>query len=202
MHACFIFFTTWTSEPWSLHLHLRVRLSSSTSANPGNSEDDACLAKSSCLADVQRTFVRCRLKENVDKRELIVKTSRKKQQRNDRDPFTVAWNQTASRSSVRYLGVTLGSTLSMEAHIETIRRRAYYHLLSNRRARGFLDQPSARLLVKSNVISRLDYWNSLLSGLTVSSLQRQKVFSSRPGLNLSFIICSRNFQHFDVMKGK
>lgn len=106
-------------------------------------------------------LLRCQFKESPGKRKLLVVKSQNKKQLGD--PFIVTDNQISPLSSVRYLGVTLNNTLYIEAQIESSGRSAYYHFLLIKRARGFLYLPSTRLLVQSLVISRLHYYDSLLS---------------------------------------
>ena len=64
---------------------------------------------------------------------------------------------------VKYLGVQMDSLLNLESHVNLITSNAYYYLRNISKIRQNLDTDSAKSLVQSMVISRIDYCNSLLS---------------------------------------
>src|SRR6218665_2935534 len=72
---------------------------------------------------------------------------------------------------VRDLGVLLDCKLNMTQHVSSTARRCFFHLLRIRQVRRCLDETCRRILVQALVISRLDYCNSVLSGLPSSTLQ-------------------------------
>ena len=63
---------------------------------------------------------------------------------------------------VRNLGVLLDSDMSLEEHVNSICRTAYYHLHNIGKIRGYLDKVTAEQLIQAFVTTRLDYCNSLL----------------------------------------
>jgi hypothetical protein len=65
----------------------------------------------------------------------------------------------------RHLGLTIDSRLPLASHVRAVCRSARYHLWRISRFRRSLDLASMKCLVNSLVISRLDYANSLFSGL-------------------------------------
>ena len=67
-------------------------------------------------------------------------------------------------SSVKNLGVTLDSNLSMSQHISNTCKAAYIHIRHISSIRYLLTTQATQTLVCSLVLSRLDYCNSLLSG--------------------------------------
>ena len=67
-------------------------------------------------------------------------------------------------SSVKNLGVTLDSNLSMSQHISNTCKAAYIKIRHIRSIRHLLTTQATQTLVCSLVLSRLDYCNSLLSG--------------------------------------
>ena len=67
-------------------------------------------------------------------------------------------------SSVKNLGVTLDSNLSMSQHISNTCKAAYIQIRHISSIRRLLTTQATQTLVCSLVLSRLDYCNSLLSG--------------------------------------
>ena len=73
--------------------------------------------------------------------------------------------------TAKNLGVVLDSQLSFKAHIASVTRSCRFTLYNIRRIRPFLTQESAQLLIQTSVISKLDYCNSLLTGLPACTLK-------------------------------
>jgi len=73
-------------------------------------------------------------------------------------------------SVVRDLGVQLDSELSMKQHIRKV-ATCFFHLCHLRQIRRRVGQELTLHLVLAYVIKRLDYCNSLLAGLPLSSFE-------------------------------
>ena len=71
---------------------------------------------------------------------------------------------------VRDLGVLLDSQLSLSNHITSVARACFFHLRRIRQTKRCLNEQCLRVLVQALVISRLDYCNSILTGLPDSTL--------------------------------
>jgi hypothetical protein len=80
---------------------------------------------------------------------------------------------TASKC-VRNLGVVFDCVFNMENHITSVCQSCYFHLRNIGSIRRYLDQEIAAQIIHAFVISKLDYCNSLLIGLTDKSLSRLK----------------------------
>ena len=74
--------------------------------------------------------------------------------------------------SVRNLGVTLDSTLSLHQYLMNICRAAYLELRRINSIRNFLSVDAVKTLVCSLLLFRLDYCNSLLVGLPQYHIKR------------------------------
>ena len=74
--------------------------------------------------------------------------------------------------SIRNLGVTLDSTLSLHQHVMNICRVAYLKLRRINFIRNLLSVDAVKTLVCSLVLSRLDYCNSLLVGFPQYLIKR------------------------------
>ena len=65
---------------------------------------------------------------------------------------------------VRNLGFILDSNLTMKQHVIKTYQTAYYEIKRISSIRRYLTEDAAKQLVTSCVLSRLDYYNSLLIG--------------------------------------
>ena len=74
--------------------------------------------------------------------------------------------------SVRYLGITLDSTLSLHQHVMNVCRVACLELRHIISIRNLLSVDAVKTLVCSFVLSRLDYCNSLLVDLPQYLIKR------------------------------
>jgi len=92
--------------------------------------------------------------------------------------------------SARNLGVMFDSTLSFSSHISSVCRSAFFVIRQLRQLRSSLDFDSSVILANSIIHSKLDYCNSLFSGLPISSISRlQRVQNA-----LARVVCkSRKF---------
>ena len=68
-------------------------------------------------------------------------------------------------ASVRNLGVIFDSTLSFDAHINSISKSANFHLRRIRHIRKYCSKRITKLLINALVLSRIDYCGSLFSDL-------------------------------------
>src|ERR1043165_8013363 len=59
----------------------------------------------------------------------------------------------------------------MTQHISSVAKACYFHLRQIQQVKRCLDETCFRILIQALVISRLDYCNSVLSGLPSSTLQ-------------------------------
>ena len=115
-----------------------------------------------------------RLKLNDDKTELIVFTSKYKQDLYNDLSITIGDTVVDCSSQVKDLGVIFDRVLSLRQHVSYTSKTCRFHLRNIRRMRKYIPQDTSVVLVKSLVMSRLDYSNGVFYGLpkcTVSGLQ-------------------------------
>ena len=74
-------------------------------------------------------------------------------------------------SSVRNLGVIFDEQLSFKKHIQNVSKNLNYHLLNLYHARPHFDKSSFEIAMHALISTRLDYCNSLYSGLPDSSIR-------------------------------
>nr|KAG5692731.1 hypothetical protein BaRGS_033842 [Batillaria attramentaria] len=74
--------------------------------------------------------------------------------------------------SVRDLGLTVDSELTMVPHINKVTKNCFYFLRILGKLRPFLSLPAANSIALALVMSRVDYCNSALWGLPVAQISR------------------------------
>ena len=75
-------------------------------------------------------------------------------------------------NSVKSLGVTLGSELTLKKHVGNICKSSHFHIRALRHIRQSLDLETAKTVGCAIVGSRLDYCNSILHGTSDSNLKK------------------------------
>ncbi len=91
-------------------------------------------------------------------------------------------------SFIKNLGVIFDEDLSYEKHIKTVSNFAMFRLRNLRHVRSHFDKHSFQIIIHASITSRLDYCNSLLSGLPASSLRHLQLvqnYAARLILNRS-----------------
>lgn len=76
-----------------------------------------------------------------------------------------------SNREAKNLGVIIDNDLTFEPHIRNVAKIAFFHLWNIAKVRPLLQQVDAEKLMHGFITSRLDYCNSLLSGLPQKSIQ-------------------------------
>ena len=87
--------------------------------------------------------------------------------------------------SVRNLGVTFDSEMSLTKHISSVCSSSYFIIRQIRQMRSSLDHNSAVLLANALVSSKLDFCNSLYYGLPQSSIHRLQLVQN----SLARVVC-------------
>ncbi|XP_064157802.1 uncharacterized protein LOC135235844 [Anguilla rostrata] len=77
----------------------------------------------------------------------------------------------SSSLTAKNLGVVMNNRLSLSQNIMAVSRTCRFFLYNIRRIRPFLTTYATQLLVQAMVLSRLDYYNSLLAGLPASAIR-------------------------------
>ena len=127
-----------------------------------------------CVSEIREWMNQNMLKLNDDKTELILFASKYKQDLYNDLSITIGDTVVDCSSQVRDLGVIFDRVLSLRQHVSYTSRACRFHLRNISRIRMYIPQDISIVLIKSLVMSRLDYSNALLYGLpkcTVSGLQ-------------------------------
>ena len=118
-----------------------------------------------CISEVVSWMEQNFLKLNKDKTELIVFTSKHRQELCNTLNIKIGNNLAVPKPYVKNLCVTLDNALSMEAHVRTVSKACWYHLRNISRIAMFCQKMLVEQSFKPLVTSRLDYANALLYGL-------------------------------------
>ena len=127
-----------------------------------------------CVSEIREWMNQNMLKLNDDKAELIVFTSKYKPDVYNDLSITIGDTVVDCSSQVKDLGVIFDRELSLRQHVSYTSNSCRFHLRKISRIRKYIPQDTSVVLVKSLVMSRLDYSNGLFYGLpkcTVSGLQ-------------------------------
>ena len=137
----------------------------------------------SCIRDVKAWASENMLELNYDKTELmLVISKRTRHLHNLPTSITIGNAQIPFKLSVKNLGFTLGSHLTMNAHVTNIARTFYFEVRRLASIRRFLTSTATATLVSAFVLSRIDYCHSLLFSSThdvTSNLQRIQNYAAR-----------------------
>ena len=114
-----------------------------------------------CVSEIREWMNQNMLKLNDDKTELIVFTSRYKQDLYNDLSITIGDTVVDCSSQVKDLGVIFDRLLSLRQHVSYTSKTCRFHLRNINRIRKYIPQDTSVVLVKSLVLSRLDYSNAL-----------------------------------------
>ncbi len=133
----------------------------------------ACATLSNTVGDLDSWMRENFLKCNADKTDaLFVFTRRMRHQLQDQFPnIRIIDSDISPSSSVRNLGVVFDSEFSFKLHISQVVKSCNFHLRNIGKIRNFLSQDVTRIYIHALITSRLDFCNSLLSGLPNRSIQ-------------------------------
>ena len=121
----------------------------------------------SCTADVARWFLENALLLNPTKTEAVLFGTRQRLRAVDGGRGVSAAGALVSfADSLKLLGVTLDSSLSLDRHVSDVVRSCNYHIRALRHIRKRLTPEAARIAACAIVGARLDYCNSLFYGMS------------------------------------
>ena len=142
---------------------------------------------SKCSDDIARWMKSNRLQLNTSKTEVIWCSSTRRQHQIPTDDVQIADAYVHPVSSVRNLGVQFDSALSMSDHVSRTVGTCFAALRRIRSVRSSLSRQSLLDLVRALVVTRVDYCNSSLAGISGHLLNRlQSVLNAAARL-----VCSK-----------
>ena len=137
---------------------------------------ESCKKLEQCIHDIRSWMTSHFLKMNDDKTEFIIFSS---------CPSTVpqcsiniCGTMVYPSTRVKNLGVLFDNKMDMSLYVNTILKSGYFHLRNISRVRRLLDKDSTNTLVRTTVLSRLDYCNSLLFGMSNQTIKKLQVLQN------------------------
>ena len=109
---------------------------------------------------------------NADKTEVMVVGTASRVNQIESDTINILDSEITIQKSVKYLGVRLDQTMSMSEHISHICRSSFLSLRRIGCIRPYLSDKATSCLVNSLILSRLDFCNSILTGITNEQINR------------------------------
>ena len=88
------------------------------------------------------------------------------------NPLHIGSHSIMPSRTAKSLGAVIDSHLSMDSHISSICKTAYFHLRNIGRLRRYLDREALECVVHAFITTKLDYCNSLLHGIPTTQLNR------------------------------
>ena len=82
-------------------------------------------------------------------------------------------------STIRNLGVIFDSSMSMTEHVKSIAKSINFHLRNIYRIRRFITFDSCNHLARSLILSRIDYANSALYGISADDKRKLQTLQNR-----------------------
>ncbi|XP_067660615.1 uncharacterized protein [Haliotis asinina] len=129
-----------------------------------------------CTKSIKSWMSSMMLKMNDDKTEAMLVGSKHRLNKITTEKIKIADAEITLPSSVRDLGVFIDQDLTLDAQISHLSRICFFHLKAISNIRQNLTTDAAHTLVRSLVLSRLDYSNSILFGLSPAHLTKlQKI---------------------------
>ena len=153
------------------------------SFSPKSGEDIAAakLRMTQCIAEIRSWMLANKLKLNDSKTELfLIASSKHANSVSYLDhKLEIGGSVISPSDTVKNLGIISDDSLSMKSHVSSLCRSINFHLRNLSRIRPFIDRCTCAHAVRSLILSRLDYGNSLLGGLSATDTQRLQKLQNR-----------------------
>ena len=130
----------------------------------------AIIGLQNCILEVIKWMTSNALKINEEKTEFIIFNSTNIPSTNY--TLQIGDNTIPMSGQVKILGVTLGSTMTLDGQMAATCRSSYMHIRRINTIRQYLTNNAVKTLTQSLVTSSLDYCNIICNGLLMKSIKR------------------------------
>ena len=137
---------------------------------------------SNCVGETKSWMSDNLIQFNDQKSDALVCYSKSSRLKPANIPLALGEASISPSDTVRNLGVTLDTHLTMQKHIEKVCSTAFYHLRKIAKIRKHISRAATAQLVSALVLSHINYGNSLLTGLPacrIYPLQKVKNAAAR-----------------------
>ena len=152
---------------------------------------------SKCISEINTWMVHNMLQLNQDKTEFYIIGTGKATKNLSNVILKLGDLSVEPSATIKNLGVVFDCTLNMSAHVSHLCKTINFHIRNLWRIRRFLSQEACHHAVRSLVLSRIDYANSLLLGAREGDLTRLQRLQNRAA-RLVFA-CGRDRRSTDLM---
>ena len=147
---------------------------------------------SKCVDDIQYWMIENKLRLNQDKTEFFVASSLHHQKKLENITLLLDDVEICPSKSVRNLGVVFDQQMCMSDHVTQLCKSVNWLVRNIYRIRPFIDYDTCHNTVRGIILSRLDYCNVLLNGITKKDLNRLQKLQNK----CARLICKKSkFEH-------
>ena len=125
-----------------------------------------------CVKDIQQWMTANKLKLNQEKTEFFIACSPYHRSRISHLTLWIGDTEIPQSQSIRNLGVVFDQHMTMSHHITPLSKSVNWNIRNIYRIRRFIDTDTCSHIVRSIVLSKLDYCNILLNCITKKDLNR------------------------------
>ena len=154
-----------------------------------------------CIPDIRKWMRTNKLKLNDDKTEVVLYGTRQQMEKLKKSnifEIKIGNEKTKPSPSVRNLGFHMESQLKSQTHVAKVCGTAYNTLKNVARIHNLLTPEAAKIIVQGLVISKLDYCNGLLLGISNHQLNKLQIVQN---MGCRVIKTLRKFDHItEAMK--
>ena len=144
-----------------------------------NDIDKALSTLTACILDIKKWMAFNMLQLNDSKTEFFVAVSPRLSNKLQDISLKLGNIVIKPSTSVRNLGIEFNQSMNMSTHVTSLCRSLNFHIHNMSKIRMYIDQATCHNAIRALVISRLDYSNSLLYGITTSDLKRLQCIQNR-----------------------
>ena len=132
-----------------------------------------------CISEISQWMTDNKLKLNNEKTEFFVASSNYNVNFFSDISIQIGNSIISQSPTIKNLGVIFDQAMSMTSNVKSIITSINFHLRNIYRIRRFITSESCQHLTRSLILSRLDYANSLLYGITSKDRKRLQTLQNR-----------------------